>query len=120
MIQATPQTRILVAVEAVDFRCGIDGLARLCKQQLKSDPFSGTLYVFRNRRRTAIKILAYDGSGFWLCHRRLSAGRFCFWPASVTEVARKLAAHEFQLLILGGDPTSAKVPPAWRPLSMPA
>ena len=47
MIQATPQTRILVAVETVDFRCGIDGLARLCKQQLKSDPFSGTLYVFR-------------------------------------------------------------------------
>jgi transposase len=120
MIQATPQTRILVAVEAVDFRRGIDGLARLCKQQLKSDPFSGTLYVFRNRRRTAIKILSYDGSGFWLCHRRLSAGRFRFWPASATEVAQMLASHEFQLLIVGGDPTSAKIPPAWRPLSLPA
>ena len=120
MIQATPQTRILVAVETVDFRCGIDGLARLCKQQLKSDPFSGTLYVFRNRRSTAIKILAYDGSGFWLCHRRLSTGRFRFWPASATEGARRLAAHEFQLLIMGGDPMSGKVPPAWRPLSLPA
>lgn len=120
MIQATPQTRILVAVEAVDFRRGIDGLARLCKQQLQSDPFSGTLYVFRNRRSTAIKILAYDGSAFWLCHRRLSAGRFRFWPGGVSEAARKLAAHEFQLLIMGGDPTSAKVPPAWRPLSLPA
>jgi transposase len=120
MIQATPQTRILVAVEAVDFRCGIDGLARLCKQHLKSDPFSGTLYVFRNRRHTAIKILAYDGSAFWLCHRRLSAGRFRFWPFSATEVAQKLASHEFQLLIMGGDPTSAKIPPAWRPLSLPA
>jgi transposase len=60
MIQITPQMRILVAVEPVDFRAGIDGLARLCKQQLASDPFSGTLYVFRNRRGTAIKILAYD------------------------------------------------------------
>jgi transposase len=120
MIQATPQTRILVAVEAVDFRCGIDGLARLCKQQLQSDPFSGALYVFRNRRSTAIKILTYDGSGFWLCHRRLSAGRFRFWPVSATEVSQKLAVHQFQLLIMGGDPTSGKVPPAWRPLSLPA
>ena len=120
MIQATAQTRILVAVEAVDFRCGIDGLGRLCKQHLQSDPFSGALYVFRNRRHTAIKILAYDGSAFWLCHRRLSGGRFRYWPVSATEVAQKLAAHEFQLLIMGGDPTSAKVPPAWRPLSLPA
>lgn len=120
MIQATAQTRILVAVEAVDFRCGIDGLARLCKQQLQSDPFSGTLFVFRNRRSTAIKILAYDGGGFWLCHRRLSTGRFRFWPARATEGAQRLAAHEFQLLIMGGDPTSGKVPPAWRPLSLPA
>ena len=97
-------------------------MARLCKQQLKSDPFSGTLYVFCNRRGTAIKVLAYDGSGFWLCHRRLSAGRFRFWPVSATEVARKLAAHEFQLLIMGGDPTSGKAPPrgvrcrCWRKL----
>jgi transposase len=120
MIQITPHMRILVAVEAVDFRNGIDGLVRLCKQQLKSDPFSGTLYVFRNRRSTAIKILAYDGSGFWLCQRRLSTGRFRFWPDRATEVMQKLAAHELQLLIMGGDPTSGKVPPAWRPLSLPA
>jgi transposase len=63
MIQITPQMRILVAVEAVDFRNGIDGLARVCKQQLRSDPFSGALFVFCNRRRTALKILVYDGQG---------------------------------------------------------
>jgi transposase len=120
MIQITPHMRILVAVEAVDFRNGIDGLARLCKQQLQSDPFSGTLYVFRNRRSTAVKVLAYDGSGFWLCQRRLSTGRFRFWPVRGNEVAQKLVAHELQLLIMGGDPTSGKVPPAWRPLSLPA
>jgi transposase len=67
MIQTTVQMRIMVAVETVDFRNGIDGLARVCKQQLQADPFSGGLFVFRNRRRTAIKILAYDGQGFWLC-----------------------------------------------------
>jgi transposase len=63
MIQTTVQMRILVAVEAVDFRNGFDGLARVCKQQLQADPFSGGLFVFHNRRRTAIKILAYHGQG---------------------------------------------------------
>ena len=120
MIQITPQMRILVAVEAVDFRNGIDGLARVCKQQLQADPFSGGLFVFRNRRQTAIKILVYDGQGFWLCQKRLSTGRFRFWPASATAVTKGVAAYQLQVLLMGGDPTSAKVPPAWRPLSVPA
>ncbi|MEW5803213.1 MAG: IS66 family insertion sequence element accessory protein TnpB [bacterium] len=60
MIQLTPQMRILVAVEAVDFRRGIDGLARVCRQVMGADPFSGWVFVFRNRRRTAIKVLVYD------------------------------------------------------------
>jgi transposase len=111
MIQVTPQMRTLVAIEAVDFRNGIDGLARVCKQQLQADPFSGGLFIFRNRRRTAIKILVYDGQGFWLCQKRLSTGRFRFWPASTTEVTKKVAAHQLQVLLMGGDPTSAKVPP---------
>ena len=76
MIQVTPQMRILVAVEPADFRKGIDGLARLCKEALKRDPFGGGVFVFRNRRATAIKALVYDGQGFWLCHKRLSRGRF--------------------------------------------
>ena len=79
MIQVTPQMRILVATEPADFRKGIDGLARLCKEELKRDPFGGGVFVFRNRRATAIKALVYDGQGFWLCHKRLSSGRFCWW-----------------------------------------
>ena len=71
MIQVTPQMRILVAVEAADFRKGIDGLARVCKEQLKRDPACGCVFVFRNRRATAVKILVYDGQGFWLCHKKL-------------------------------------------------
>lgn len=120
MIQATPQMRILVGVEPVDFRGGIDRLARLCRQQLGSDPFSGTLFVFRNRRGTAIKILTFDGSGFWLCQKRLSTGKFRYWPESATEAAAKLAAHELQLLIMGGDPSAGRVPPAWRPVATAA
>jgi transposase len=57
MIQITPHMRVLVAVEAADFRCGIDGLARLCREVLKTDPFSGAAFVFRNHRGTAVKIL---------------------------------------------------------------
>jgi len=71
MIQITPQMRIVVAVEPVDFRQGIDGLARLCKDTLKCDPFRGWAFVFRNRASTAVKVLVYDGQGFWLCHKKL-------------------------------------------------
>jgi hypothetical protein len=71
MIQITPHMRLLVAVEPIDFRAGIDGLAGICRQRLAADPFSGGLFIFRNRARTAIKILVYDGQGFWLCQKRL-------------------------------------------------
>ena len=64
MIQIAPQMRILVAVEPADFRKGIDGLAQLAREQLDRDPFSGSIFVFRNRRGTAVKILVYDGQGF--------------------------------------------------------
>jgi len=62
--------RILVAIEPADFRCGIDGLARLCRTALAENPLSGTVFVFRNRRRTGIRVLVYDGQGFWLCYKR--------------------------------------------------
>jgi len=114
MIQIAPQMRILVAVEAIDFRNGIDGLARICKEALQADAFSGCLFVFRNRRRTAIKILVYDSRGFWLCQKRLSTGRFRFWPQSASEAAKVLEAHELQVLLAGGDPDATRAVPAWR------
>jgi len=115
MIAVTAQTRIWVAVEPADFRCGIDGLARVCRQKLKADPFCGALFVFRNRRSTSVKILAYDGIGFWLCQKRLSKGRFCRWPNSGDETLR-LEAHQLQLLLAGGDAAAAKGMPVWREL----
>jgi transposase len=62
---------ILVAIEAVDGRKGIDSLAQLCQEKLQADPFSGCLFVFRSRRGTSIRILVYDGQGFWLAQKRL-------------------------------------------------
>jgi transposase len=120
MIQITPQMRILVAVEAVDGRKGIDSLARLCQERLQADPFSGCLFVFRSRRGTAIRILVYDGQGFWLAQKRLSKGRFRWWPEgrSTREVVRSLAAHQLQVLLAAGDPTATQAAPAWRPVSV--
>jgi transposase len=114
MIQATPHMRILVAVEPADFRKGIDGLAALCRKVLKADPFSGTVFVFRNRRKTAIKILSYDGQGFWMCQKRLSKGKFQWWPLASDRQLHPLAVHELQLLIWNGNPSKSQVTPNWR------
>ena len=114
MIQITPHMRILAAVQPADFRKGIDGLARLCREELRSDPFLGTLFLFRNRRATAIKLLVYDGQGFWLCQKRLSRGRFRFWPSG-EEGRRSLEIAEVHLLLSGGDPAAAdSVPEPWK------
>ena len=80
MIQITPQMRILLAVAPVDFRNGIDGLAGLCRQVLATDPMAGALIVFCSRSRRALKLLVYDGQGYWLCQKRLSQGRFTGGP----------------------------------------
>jgi transposase len=117
MIQITPQMRILVAVEPADFRKGIDGLSRLCKDALKNDPFSGAVFVFRNRRATAVKVLVYDGQGFWLCQKRLSSGRFRWWPASATGATRTLESHELHVLLSAGNPDATEAAPAWRRVS---
>src|SRR6266540_996482 len=106
MIQLTPQMRLVVAVVPVDFRRGIDGLARVCRELLSADPLSGTVFAFRNRRATAIKLLTYDGQGFWLCQKRLSQGRFRYWPESRSAAKRELLA--------GGDPDRTDAAPQWR------
>lgn len=114
MIQVTAQMRILVAIEPADFRRGIDGLARMAREELASDPFSGAVFVFRNRRATAVKILVYDGQGFWLCHKRLSKGRFRFWPSDPQSPSRVLEAHQLQVLLSAGDFEATRAAEPWR------
>jgi transposase len=77
----------------------------------------GQVFVFRSRRGTAIRILVYDGQGFWLAQKRLSKGRFRWWPEgrNAREVTRSLAAHQLQVLLAAGDPTATQAAPAWRP-----
>ena len=75
MLQLTPHHRLLLAVNPVDFIRGIEGLAAACQLVLNEQPLPGTVFVFANRSRTAVKILVYDGHGYWLCHRRFSKGK---------------------------------------------
>lgn len=118
MIQLTPQMRILVAVEPVDFRKRIDGLQALCRSVLVEDPFSGSVFVFRSRSSKAIRVLVYDGQGFWLAEKRLSKGRFPFWPERGDgKASSMLAAHQLHVLLSGGDPTLARGAPEWRRVS---
>jgi transposase len=86
MLQITPQMKILVAVEPADFRRGIDALARLCQETLRHDPFVGTVFVFRNRKATAVKVLMYDGQGFWLCQNK--QGSDCTHLPAFTGISR--------------------------------
>lgn len=113
MIQITPHMRIFIALEDIDFRKGIDGLAATCRQKLQQDPFSGVLFLFRNRQRNALKILIYDGQGFWLCTKRLSKGKFHWWPDQQKPFVC-IESHELQTLLWNGNPGLASFPGVWR------
>jgi transposase len=106
--------RIWLAVEPVDFRKGIDGLVQLCREKLQADPLAGALFVFSSRRRKSLKLLVYDGQGYWLFQKRLSEGRFKWWPQKGDQPACGLNPHELQLLLWNGDPMSVKAAPMWR------
>src|SRR5262245_42136907 len=113
MLQLTPHSRIFLALAPVDFRKGSAGLAALCRQALGENPLGGAVYVFRNRAGTTLKLLLYDGQGFWLCTQRLSRGRFQWWPTAPTPSGR-LAARELTILLWNGFPDRAQMAPEWR------
>lgn len=121
MIQITPQMRVLVAIDPVDFRSGIDGLSQVCRAVLSEDPMAGTMFVFRSRAAKSIKLLVYDGQGYWLAQKRMSAGKFRYWPTAqdaASPASRLLLAHEFHALIWGGNPSLAQAAPMWRRLPL--
>jgi transposase len=115
MIQITPHQKLWLAIKPADFRCGIDGLAAICRQQLNENPLSGHLFVFTNRRRIAVKILSYDGQGFWLCAKRFSKGRLAWWPTN-TAALYAITPTQLHILLYQGHPLEVKIPQDWKPI----
>ena len=83
MLQLTPHSRLSLATAPVAFRQGIDGLGAVCRQCLGDHPLEGAVYVVRNRAGTALNLLLYDGQGYGMMMKRLSQGRFRWWPTTL-------------------------------------
>ena len=116
MLQLTTQHRLLLAVEPADFRKGIDSLAAVCKSKLVEDPFSGTVFAFTNKNKTAVKILVFDSNGFWLMMKRFSKGKLSWWP-KVNDNTLEVRAEALHIILSQGDPRFMFTPTPWRELS---
>lgn len=114
MIQVSPRDKIFIAIKPVDFRIGIDSAVMIAKK-LTAEPFSGAFFVFINKRKTSIKILAYDGQGMWLMHKRLSEGKFTWWPKSEGELA-EIDPKNFIILLFNGDSKTLTAQENWKSL----
>jgi len=100
----------------VDLRGGMDRLWLHVRGHLQQDPVHGGAYVFRNRAGTTLKLLCYDGQGFWLCTKRWSQGRLQWWPRA-DGAAVPLVARELQVLLWNGCPDRAAMTTDWRPVA---
>jgi transposase len=101
MIAASAGVKVMVATRPVDFRKGADGLAALVREQLRHDPFSGMIFVFRSKRADRLKILVWDGSGLVLLWKRLEQNAFR-WPP-ISDGALRLSASQLAALMDGLD-----------------
>ena len=107
-----PATKIYIAVEAVDMRKGFEGLYGLVRDQLGQNPLSGHLFLFTNRTRTRLKALVWDGSGLWVCAKRLEKGSFR-WPAVENASSVVMRPEELAMLVNGLDMAQAQPRKNW-------
>ncbi len=107
-----PATKIYLGAAAVDMRKGFDGLYGLVRDHLGQDPLSGHVFLFTNRRRTRLKALVWDGSGLWVCAKRLERGRF-HWPEAAGPRSVAMRSEELAMLVNGMDLTRARRRPDW-------
>lgn len=107
-----PATKIYLALEGVDMRKGFDGLYGLVRDRLGKDPLSGHLFLFANRARSRLKVLVWDGSGLWVCAKRLERGRFR-WPEAPQQGCLVMRPEELAMLVNGLDLAAARPRPNW-------
>lgn len=99
MLYLTQSTQILLAVVPIDFRRQFDGLIALCEQQFSLDARSGQMFVFINKAHTMIRVLYYEGDGYWLATKRLSHGRYSLWPQNSQSGCSPVLAHELTKIL---------------------
>ena len=107
-----PATKIYINLDAVDMRKGFDGLYGLVRDHLGQDPQSGHLFLFTNRSRTRLKALVWDGSGLWVCAKRLERGRFG-WPSDKGVRSVLMRPEELVMLVNGLDLTQTRRRKNW-------
>ena len=107
-----PATKIYIALDAIDMRKGFDGLYGLVRDHLCQDPLSGHLFLFTNRPHTRLKVLGWDGSGLWVCAKRLERGRFA-WHAANGSRSVTIRPEELAMLINGMDVKQARPRKNW-------
>ena len=114
MFGLSPATKVYIGLEAVDMRKGFEGLFGLVRDRLGQDPLSGHLFLFSNRNHTRLKALVWDGSGLWVCAKRLEKGRFG-WPAQPEGGSRSVTMRpeEFSMLVNGLDVKAALPRKGW-------
>ena len=101
MIGPTGAVRVMVATRPVDFRKGAEGLAALVREEMKADPFSGAVYVFRAKRADRVKLIFWDGTGVCLFAKRLEDGKFQ-WP-KIQDGVMRLSSAQLSALLEGLD-----------------
>lgn len=107
-----PAAKIYLCLDSVDLRKGYDGLYGLVRDRLEQDPRSGHLFLFTNRTRTRLKALVWDGSGLWICAKRLERGRFG-WPTAPGARSLTMRPEELAMLVNGMDLTQARPRKKW-------
>lgn len=113
MIALSPATRIYLAAGATDLRKSFEGLSDLVAHHFNQDPLSGHLYVFANRKKNRIKVLYFDGTGVWVCAKRLGQGCFA-WPKTTEAGPLRILGEELTLLLSGIDLDKTRTRQWWR------
>jgi transposase len=107
-----PATKVYLAAGATDMRKGFEGLYALVRDRLELEPLSGHVFLFSNAQRNRLKLIFWDGSGLWVCAKRLERG--CFrWPMAENGQVKVVLSQEEMALLLGGIDLAGSRRRAW-------
>jgi transposase len=116
MIQVSPGATIYLAESPIRFTSRLKGTLAICRDLLTLEPMEGAYIVFRNQSGTMLRVLFYDGDGFWLCEKTFSQGRIGRW-STTGDALVPLSARDLAVLLWRGDAAGAAFPPFWKRVS---